>query len=101
MLSKNRLWWAEIKGALEIMLRLLEGPQYTSVFYKSELTPDGVGSAQTVSRVIKVLLELNLISRDAAKMRPRIYLSLTEKGKKVAHHLKAIEEILQESSTKP
>lgn len=80
------------------MIRLLEGPQYTSVFYKSDLNPDGVGSAQTVSRVIKVLLKLGLISRDEGKMRPRIYLQLTGKGIDVAHHLKAIEEILQEET---
>ena len=67
-------------------------------FYKSEINPEGVGSPNTVSQIIKVLLGLGLIKRNTEQMRPRVYLELTGIGIDVAHHLKAIEDILKEET---
>jgi len=99
-LDKNRLWWAELKGATEILLRLLdEGPMYTSKLYKYDLHPSGVGSPSTVSKIIGILVKLGLIERNTEQMRPRVYLHLTGIGIDVAHHLKAIEDILKDQSS--
>jgi DNA-binding PadR family transcriptional regulator len=79
---------------MDLILRLIPGPDYTSKFYKSDINPDGIGSPQTISKIIRVLEKLNVIERYQDETRPRLYLRLTEKGRLVAEHLKAIEELL-------
>ena len=87
--------WLHVKGTAQMLVELLEGPHYVSWFYRSEHNPFGIGSSRTVIKVRNLLKSLGLIFDYQDETRPRLYLSLTQKGIEIATHLKAIEKILQ------
>ena len=86
--------WLHTKGTAHMLVKLLEEDHYVSWFYKSEHNPKGLGSSTTVIKVRNLLLSMDLISEYRVKIRPRLYLRLTEKGIQVAEHLKAIQDLL-------
>ena len=78
-----------------MLVKLLEEDRYVSWFYRhTEHNPEGLGSSRTVIQVRNLLLEMGLIEERPNVIRPRIYLHLTEKGKQIAEHLKAIQDLL-------
>lgn len=89
------LEWLRNAGAAQMLVELLEGPRYVSWFYRSEHNPFGIGSSRTVIKVRNLLKSIGLIFDYQDETRPRLYLSLTPKGREIAKHLKSIEEILQ------
>ena len=64
--------------------------------FQSFIDDKGISST-TLYRTLATLKELDLITTTTDKSRypPQNVISLTEKGKKVAKHLKEIEEILE------
>ncbi|MHA1903618.1 MAG: hypothetical protein ACXADL_16730 [Candidatus Thorarchaeota archaeon] len=67
--------------------------------HRTAVNPEGVASQDGLRNARLVLLHVNLIELYFGREtpRPRLYLRLTEKGRKVAEHLKAIEDLLSES----
>jgi len=84
----------EQTGAILMILALEERPRFITELIKSAFNPEGVASQQGMNKARKILLRLELIEEIKDEIRPRLYLSLTEKGKAVAEHLKAIQDLL-------
>jgi len=77
-----------------MLVELLEQDRYVSWFYRSEHNPRGIGSSATVIKVRNTLKHIELIDEYPGETRPRLYLQLTELGRTVAEHLKAIQDLL-------
>ena len=95
-MSKNHtsIDWLSATGSSHILIELLERDHYVSWFYKSEHNPYGVGSSRTVIKTRNILKTVGLIEEYTGEVRLRLYLRLTEKGRLVAEHLKAIQDLL-------
>ena len=90
----NELEWLNSTGAAQMLVELLKQKRYVSWFYRSEHNLKGIGSSKTVISTRNTLLNIGLIDEDPDSSRPRIYLRLTEKGRAIAEHLKAIQDLL-------
>lgn len=86
--------WLTATGAAHILIELSKSDRYVSWFYKSEHNPYGVGSSRTVIKTRDILKHVGLIEEYKGEIRMRLYLRLTEKGRQVAEHLKAIQDLL-------
>ena len=82
-------------AAARMLVELLDADHYISWFNRNERNPEGIGSSKTVFAVRDRLKHLQLIEEYLADIRPRHNLTLTERGRQIAEHLKAIEEIFQ------
>lgn len=99
MVVSKELSWLEYKGTGRILVELLKEERFVSWFYKGPHNPDGIGSSATVIRARNRLVQLGFIEEyesDESIGRNRIYLRLTDKGERIAQHLRAIIEIMQE-----
>lgn len=86
----------ETTGILQMILLLLEQPRFITELIRSTFNPEGVGAQTAMNNSRMTLKRFGLVEEYTDGKRPRLYLRLTGKGIDVAHHLKAIEEILQE-----
>lgn len=89
-----------IKAVAPLLVRLLEGAQYMSQLYTKYGYDRGVATQSSIEKARNALKRLGLVEDFVGEEtpRPRLYLKLTEKGKQVAQHLKAIQDLL---STNP
>ncbi len=79
-------------GAMRLLIYLSDSPSYvTKILHETDI-PNSV-----LFRAIDLLEEMKLIKKniDSSTFPKRNIISLTDKGKKVAKHLKEIEEILE------
>ena len=85
-----------MKAAGPLLVRLLEGDQYMSQLYTKYGYDRGIASQSAIEAARNTLKRLGLLDdlTGLETPRPRLYLRLTEKGKQVAEHLKAIQGLL-------
>ena len=89
--------WLSAKGAAHILIELLEEERYLSWFYKSPHNPYGLGNTIVLDRrndLVKLGLIIE-IEKPQLIGRSRIYLKLTDKGRKIAVFLRSIEETMK------
>jgi len=78
-----------------MLMVLLERPRFRTELIKSTFNPNGVATQRAMYKAKKILFSLGLVEEETrTKLNPRLYLSLTEKGKAVAEYLKAIQDLL-------
>ena len=87
----------EQTGAIKMLVTLLEKDRFITELIKSTFNPEGVASQQAMNKARQVLLRLQLIEEYGKEERPRLYLRLTDKGRTVAEHLKAIQDLLDQT----
>lgn len=90
----------EKKGALQLLIVLLEdGDQFITQLIKRTASDSGIVSQPTLEKTRLVLVKLGLVEEYEKYIeltnKTRIYIRLTEKGKTVAKHVKALAESLQ------
>ncbi|MFW9890229.1 MAG: hypothetical protein ACFFER_18755 [Candidatus Thorarchaeota archaeon] len=84
-------------GILRLILALSERPHYISEIIRRSINPNGFMSQTSLSRYRKALVDLGLILEETEEgPRPRTFLTITEKGRRVAEKLREIEAILRE-----
>ena len=88
----------EQTGALRTLLLVEEKPRFITELKRSSIHPEGIASFDTIRSVRDNLAELGLIKEEMEEgARPKTFLVITEKGKRVAKKIKEILEILEES----
>lgn len=89
----------EIPGALQLFLALYDEPKYITLVLKRSSNPEGFISQTALYEATRELGEkgLGLIREETEEgSRPKTFLVITEKGKRVAQKLTEIQEILEE-----
>jgi len=87
----------EQTGSTRTLLLLSERQHYVSELVRSTINPDGVASLDSLKKVRRNLAELGLIIEQIEEgPRPKTFLVITEKGRRVAEKVKEILEILEE-----
>jgi len=91
------LEWLQQAATTRVLIRLLDGPRYISELIRGVRYPEGIASQQSIAAARILLKLMGLIEEyDGEETpRPRLYLRLTEKGRKVAELLRSIEEVIQ------
>jgi DNA-binding MarR family transcriptional regulator len=88
----------EQTGLLRTLILLSEKKRYITELKKTGLNPEGVGSLETLSKVRMSLSQLGLAIEELEEgHRPKTFLVITEKGRRVAEKVKEIQEILEET----
>lgn len=87
----------EQNGALRALILILEKPRYITELRRSGVNPEGIVSLTSLNKVRENLGQLGLITEEMEEgPRPRTYLVITQKGKRVAEKLREIQEILED-----
>jgi DNA-binding PadR family transcriptional regulator len=87
----------EQTGTIGTLLALLERNRYITELIRSTINPSGVASEASLKKVRYNLQELGLVTEEIEEgPRPKTYLVITEKGKRVAQKLSEILQILEE-----
>lgn len=87
----------EQNGILRTLLLLLERQRYVTELLKSSINPDGIMSQDSLRKTRKNLLNLGLINEQIDEgPRPKTFLVITEKGRRIAGKLEEIQEILKD-----
>ncbi len=85
----------EQTGALRTLVKVYERPRFITELVRSSINPEGIASLDSIMKVREKLGELGLIREEMEEgARPKTFLVITEKGKKVAERLREIQEIL-------
>lgn len=84
-------------GTLRVLLKVYERPHYITELVRMDINPNGVASLDTLRRIRMNLVELRLITEEIEEgPRPKTFLVITPKGRRVAEKIKEIVEILEE-----
>ena len=84
-------------GALRTLLSTLEKPRYITELHRTSVNPQGVASLDALRKVRLNLAELGLIIEEIEEgPRPKTFLVITEKGKRVAEKIREVLAILEE-----
>ena len=87
----------EQTGALRCLILTSEKPRYITELRRTSVNPDGIASQDALRTIRANLSELGLIKEEMEdSIRPKTFLVITEKGKRVAKKIKEILEILEE-----
>ena len=87
----------EQTGALRVLLLLNEKQRYITELRKSSVNPEGIMSQDSLWKCRRNLTELKLIIEEIEDgPRPKTFLVITEKGRRVAEKIAQILEILHE-----
>jgi len=100
MSESSNIEWLETSATAKLLLSLLEGPKYISQLIKTSVNLKGIASQDGIRNARNTLLSVGLIEKYYGEEtpRPRLYLQLTGVGIDVAHHLKAIQDIITEEN---
>lgn len=80
-----------------MLVTLSEKDRFITELIKSTFNPEGVASQQAMNKARQILLGLQLIEEYETEEESRLYLKLTERGRAVAEHLKAIQDLLEQT----
>jgi len=98
-MSLEELHLMEQNGALRILVQISEKDRYITELRKSGVNPEGVVSLSSLNICRQDLGDLGLIEEIVEEgARPRTYLVITDKGRRVAQKIREIQEILEEGS---
>ena len=87
----------EKTASLRALLLLNERQRYITELQRTSINPDGIASLESVKRLRRNLSELGLIVEEIEDgPRPKTFLVITEKGRRVAEKIAQILEILEE-----
>ena len=89
--------YLEQTGALRVLLRIIDKPRYVTELVRSGINPDGIASLDALKTVRKNLQSLGLIVEELEEgPRPKTFLVITEKGRRVAEKVNESLAILEE-----
>lgn len=80
-----------------MLVTLSEKDRFITELIKSTFNPEGVASQQAMNKARQILLGLQLIEEYEKEEESRLYLTLTERGRAVAEHLMAIQDLLEQT----
>jgi len=87
----------EQNGAVRSIILISERNRYVTELLKSSINPEGIMSQDSLKKVRHNLAALGLITEEIEEgPRPKTFLVITEKGRRVAEKVKEILEILEE-----
>ena len=87
----------EQTGMLRVLLRVSEKPRYVTELVRSSINENGIASLESIRRIRIGLTRLQLITEEIEEgPRPKTFLVITEKGRRVAEKIAQILEILEE-----
>jgi len=93
----KRLELLEQTGILQSLILLLEKQRYITELRRTSVNPVGIASQDALTRIRQNLTQLGLITEEIEEgLRPRTFLVITDKGRRVAQKLKDIQEVLDE-----
>ncbi len=88
----------EYPGAMQLLLALVERQRYVTEVLRKRSNPNGFISQTSLDKCRVHLEELGLIKEEMEESaRPRTYLVITDKGRRVAQKIREIQEILEEN----
>ena len=88
----------EQTAALAILILAYERPRYITELVRTSINPSGIGSQDSIRTARRTLVLLGLIKEETEEgPRPKTFLKLTEKGKRVAKLVSLIDEKLESS----
>jgi len=94
----DKLELLEQNGILRALVAIVEKPRYVTELRRSGVNPDGIMSLDSLDKCRANLSRLGLITESMEKgPRPKTFLVITEKGRRVAKKIKEIEGILEEA----
>ena len=87
----------EQTGALRCLLLCAEKKRFITELRRSAVNPEGIASQNALDTVRVNLVQLGLITEEMEEgPRPRTWLVITDKGRKVAQKIREIQKILEE-----
>ena len=87
----------EQNGILRALVAIVEKPRYVTELRKSGVNPEGIMSLDSLDKCRANLSKLGLITeRIDEGPRPRTWLTITEKGRRVAQKVREIQRILED-----
>ncbi len=88
----------EQTGVLRVLLSVSEKPRYITELVRSSINEGGIASLESIKKTRKSLAELGLIIEKIEEgPRPKTFLVITEKGRRVAEKIAEILQILEGS----
>jgi len=86
----------EQTGALRVLMLLLEKPRFITELKSSSVNPRGIVSLNALTTIRANLKKLDLIREEIEEgPRPKTFLVITEKGRRVAEKVREILTILE------